>query len=279
MIIDGHTHIFPKEISENRQKYSQRDLAFREVYGNEKARMVDSEALLAVMDESGIEKAVVCGFSWQNHELCVRGNDCILKATQRYPTRLVGFGCVYPGDPDRAVQEIERCVAEGLRGIGEIGFYTRAMTHQDIDRMGSICWVLRRAKIPLLLHASETVGHSYAGKGETDLREFFRFIFSFPELTIILAHWGGGLIFYEMMPSVARVTQRVYYDTAASPYLYREDIYRVASLIVGADRIVFGSDYPLIRPERYVNQIRNAGLDDSSIEKILGQNMKRLLVL
>ncbi len=207
------------------------------------------------------------------------GNDAILEAVQRFPSRLVGFGCFSPEEPERAIEEIGRCVDGGIRGIGELGFYTRGMTQRDFVRMEPICKAISKIGIPLLLHVSETVGHAYPGKGETDLREVYRFVSAFPDLTVILAHWGGGLIFYEMMPSVAEVTQRVYYDTAASPFLYRKDIYRVAHEIIGPDRILFGSDYPLIRQERYLNEIKDAGLDPEQLDKILGENMSKLLGL
>jgi predicted TIM-barrel fold metal-dependent hydrolase len=82
-----------------------------------------------------------------------------------------------------------------------------------------------------------------------------------------------------MMPSVARVTQKVYYDTAASPFLYRRDVYRVVHEIIGPDRILFGSDYPLLDPGRHVNEIRESGLDSGPLEKILGENMRSLLGL
>lgn len=279
MIIDGHTHIFPREVGENRERYCQKDPGFRKIYHNEKARIVGPESLIAEMDSAGIDVAVVCGFPWQNHDLCIMGNDAIMEAVQRFPGRLVGFGCVYPGEPDRATKEIDRCVAGGLRGIGELGLYHRGMTEQDRVKLGPICKAIGSREIPLLLHVNETVGHSYPGKGDTDLREIYRFVASFPDMIIILAHWGGGLIFYELMPSVGQVTQRVYYDTAASPFLYRKSIYRVAHEIIGSDRILFGSDYPLISPQRHIDEIRKAGLSHASANKILGENMRRLLAL
>ncbi len=279
MIIDSHTHIFPREVYQNRLEYCQRDLAFREIYGDEKARMVGSELLVAEMDEAGVDLAVICGFPWQRHDLCVMGNDAIIEAVQRFRGRLVGFGSICFEEPDRAVKEIERCVAGGLRGIGELGFYTRGMNQQDIAGMEPICEAIRDLRIPLLFHANENVGHSYPGKGDTELREIYRFVSTFPDMDIILAHWGGGLLFYETMPSVARVTQRVYYDTAAGPFLYRKDIYRIAHQIIGPDRILFGSDYPLLQPRRYIKEIREADLDQVCVQKILGENMKRLLDL
>lgn len=279
MIIDAHTHIFPRDVYENRQKYCQRDPAFREIYGTEKARMIGPESVIAEMDRSGVDMAVICGFPWQSHELCAMGNEALLEAVHRFPDRLVGFCSVYPGDPDRAVQEIERCVASGLRGVGELGLYHRGMTEQDHNDLEAICRAVGALRIPLLLHVSETVGRVYPGKGETDLREVYRFVRACPDTTVILAHWGGGLVFYELMPSVAEVTQRVYYDTAASPFLYRKHVYHVADEIVGADRIVFGSDYPLISQDRYLDEIRGAGLSRTAVDKVLGENMQSLLGL
>jgi predicted TIM-barrel fold metal-dependent hydrolase len=211
--------------------------------------------------------------------LCVMGNDAILEAVQRFPDRLIGFCCVCPDQPDKAVLEIDRCVACGIRGVGEIGFYTRSMTDEDITRMGPICETVTALGIPLLFHVNETVGHSYPGKGETDLRQIYRFVCAFPDVVFILAHWGGGLVFYELMPSVAQVTQRVYYDTAASPFLFRKDVYHLAHRIIGPDRIVFGSDYPLIAPQRYIDEISDAGLDRTAVKKMLGENMRGLLRL
>ncbi len=279
MIIDGHTHIFPRQVCENRYHYCQRDPAFNEIYRNDKARMIGAEDLIVAMDHGGVDRAVVCGFPWCNHDVCVMGNNAIIEAVQRFPDRLIGFCCVCPGEPETAVPEIERCVAAGIRGVGELGFYTRRMTEEDIVGMSPICEAIKGFGIPLLLHVNETVGHAYPGKGDTDLKTIYRFICTFSDMTIILAHWGGGLFFYEMMPSVARMTRRVYYDTAASPFLYRRDIYKVAHEIIGPDRIVFGSDYPLIKPERYVSEISRAGLGRRAVEKVLGENMRDLLAM
>jgi hypothetical protein len=279
VIIDGHTHIFPRKVRQDRHRYCREDAAFAMIYGNEKSRMIGAEELVTEMDKAGVDMAVVCGFPWGNDDLCVMGNDTILEAVQRFPDRLIGFCCVCPEHPDKAVAEINRCVASGIRGVGELGFYTRSMTEEDIRAMSPICDAISGLRIPLLFHVNETVGHSYPGKGETELRQIYRFVSAYPDMIIILAHWGGGLIFYEMMPSVAHVTQRVYYDTAASPFLFRKDVYRVAHQIIGPDRIVFGSDYPLITPQRYFHEINGAGLDRTVVEKMLGENMRALLRL
>jgi predicted TIM-barrel fold metal-dependent hydrolase len=113
----------------------------------------------------------------------------------------------------------------------------------------------------------------------TPLERFYELILSFPRLPILLAHWGGGLPFYELMPEVAKAMANVYYDTAASPFLYSKKIYAIASKIVGAEKILFGTDFPLIRPQRYFQELEESGLSGEDREKILGLNLSRLLRL
>ena len=72
---------------------------------------------------------------------------------------------------------------------------------------------------------------------------------------LILAHWGGGLFFYNLLKrEVPDSLTDVYFDTAASPFLYKPEIYRLAGNIMGPRKILFGSDYPLIPPSRYFRE-------------------------
>jgi predicted TIM-barrel fold metal-dependent hydrolase len=48
---------------------------------------------------------------------------------------------------------------------------------------------------------------------------------------------------------------------------------------VGADKILFGSDYPLVPPRRYIEEMEDSGLREEERRKILGQNIKNLLKL
>ena len=81
------------------------------------------------------------------------------------------------------------------------------------------------------------------------------------------------------MPEVKNDFKNVYYDTAASPYLYRDSIYSVAQTIVGSNKILFGSDYPLIAFERYKKAINNEITSKSDIENILWKNTNNILNL
>jgi predicted TIM-barrel fold metal-dependent hydrolase len=279
MIIDCHTHVFPDEVRRNRGKYARSNPAFREIYGDEKAQMAGVEELVGSMDEGGIDKSVVCGFPWMDSALCAAGNDYISEAMRRFPDRIIGFGCIQPNDGDEAVAEVKRCISLGMKGIGEVASYPPAPPLYDIDVLRPICEILEEADLPLMLHTNETVGHSYPGKCTLTLKSIYNLICAFPGVQILLAHWGGGFIFYELMPEVAKAAEKIWYDTAATPFLYGRKIYSVAVTIVGADKILFGSDYPLVHPSRYIQEMEETGLEEEVRRTILGRNLKDLLKL
>jgi predicted TIM-barrel fold metal-dependent hydrolase len=275
MIIDCHTHIFPEEVRRDREAFCKRDEGFSSIYKNSKSKMAGVEDLLASMDESGIDRSVVCGFPWSQPDLCSLHNQYLMASASRYPNRLIVFVMLLFSNPDWSGKELDRAVKGGARGVGEIAFYRDEMTSQDIHSMKPLLTQMEKRGIPLLLHTNETIGHSYPGKGRTPLERFYELILSFPNLPIILGHWGGGLPFYELMPEVAKGMTNVYYDTAASPFLYSKKIYAIAREIVGVEKIFFGTDFPLISPRRYFKELEESSLSRQDQEKILGLNFSR----
>ncbi len=279
MIIDSHTHIFPEEVREHRDSFCDQDEGFGSLYRDPGARLAGAEDLIVSMDESGVDASVVCGFPWKAPGLCGLHNEYLLEAASRYPHRLVVFLSLPFSDPERSLEALEHGLRKGARGVGELAFYGPEMTSHDLERMGPVLGVMEERGVPLLLHANETIGHAYPGKGKTPLDRFFELAVSFRKLRMILAHWGGGLLFYELMPEVARALGHVYYDTAASPFLYSRKIYRLGCEIVGAERILFGSDFPLLSSKRYFREVSESGVSEEDRKKIFGGNMAKLLGL
>ena len=277
MIIDFHTHVLPPRIKEDRSRYVNNDLAFAAIYSDPGAKIASAEDLIAGMDEDGVDISVIAGYGWSTHELCVETNDYILESVARYPKRLVGFCAVQPSFREAAEAEIARCARGGAMGVGELrpDMLTVHFTSQDV--MKPFVDILREYRLILLLHTSEPVGHAYAGKGTATPDMIYPFIANFPDLPVVCAHWGGGLPFYALMPEVREALENVYFDTAASPFLYRPEIYEYVSRCVGTDRILFGSDYPLIPPSRLLREIDSISLPEKSRSMILSGNARRLL--
>ncbi|MCK5783516.1 MAG: amidohydrolase family protein, partial [Desulfobacterales bacterium] len=126
-------------------------------------------------------------------------------------------------------------------------------------------------------HTNEPVGHSYPGKTPNTLAQIYNLAKTFPDNKIILAHWGGGIFFYTLLKKEVKETlKNIYYDTAASPFLYTPDIYRAAINMAGLDKILLGTDYPLLPPSRYFSELESAGMTAEEKEQICGLNAARL---
>jgi predicted TIM-barrel fold metal-dependent hydrolase len=277
MIIDFHTHVFPPRIKQNRSQYIENDPCFAMLYSNKEAKLATTDELIASMDKVGIDISVIVNTGWTTHELCVETNDYILESIARYPKRLIGFCAVQPQSPEAAIAEIERCAKGGIRGVGEMRPDMQLFDLGDEAAMQPIVEALRKHKLILLTHASEPVGHDYPGKGIITPDRLYPFITNFPDLTIVCAHWGGGLPFYALMPEVKQAMKNVFFDTAASPFLYSPQVYNQVIQLVGADKILFGSDYPLLAQTRLLQEINSAGLSEEVKSLILSGNARRLL--
>ena len=279
MIIDFHTHIFSPRLRENREQYLGRDPCFAHLYSDPKAALATAEDLIASMDREGIDRSIVLNIGWASHQMCVETNDYIMEAISRYPERLVGFCALQPKEGEAAIAELERCARGGMRGIGEMRPDTQEFDLGDEEMMRPIVEAAADHRFILLTHASEPVGHLYSGKGNITPDILYRFICHFPQIPIVCAHWGGGLPFYALMPEVGRALENVFFDTAATPFLYRPEIFTHVAQIVGFDKILFGSDYPLLAPSRITSQLRSLGLGEEAEGLILGGNAERLLGL
>jgi hypothetical protein len=276
MILDAHVHVFPEEVRRHRERFCGLDPGFAAIYQNPGARMAAGEELLDALDEVGAHGAVIFGFPWMDPEICKDHNDHILEVCRGSGGRLMGLGCVNPASGERGIREAERCLQGGLRGIGEVATYGGGGGGLGSPFFSDLAQLVERWGRPLLLHVTEPVGHLYPGKDRTDLTELYEWILAHPDLDMVLAHWGGGLLFYELMPEVHRACRRVHYDTAASPFLYSPQVYRVALQIVGMERILLGSDFPLIHPRRYIQEIDSLGLQGEQVSGLLGGNAARL---
>jgi predicted TIM-barrel fold metal-dependent hydrolase len=277
MIIDFHTHIVPPHIKQNRGNYASNDRGFASIFSDPKAKLATADDVIASMDKDGVDISIVLNYGWKTQSLCVEINDYIMESITRFPHRLIGFCNVSMDAGDAMFRELERCMRGGVKGIGEIRPDTLSSPEKLTTTLRPLAEFAITNNLILLTHASEPVGHQYSGKGKATPDVIYMLITSFPELKIVCAHWGGGLPFYALMPEVKQAMKNVYFDTAASPFLYKSDIYKHVVQLIGEDKILFGSDYPLIPQRRFLKEIRALDLPEHIKEKILAGNAMQLL--
>ena len=276
MRIDTHVHVTPKEISNKALKIGEKEPYFDLLSKTPKNRFVTAEEIVDEMKKVGIDRSVIFGFSFQDMGLCQYVNDYVIEKVKAYPNELIGFISVVPNHP-KAPYEIERCYHKGLRGIGELfpAGQPFSISHEKDTRDFAICCL--QYDLPVMVHMNESVGHYYAGKTETTFKEIESFVTHHPDLKVILAHFGGGIFMYEMMKEVKESFKNVYYDNAASIFLYDSQIYRVMREAGVMEKLLFGSDFPLLSPSRYEKSIAESGLTETEKAQFLGENAKKLL--
>lgn len=294
MIVDFHAHVFPPSIREQRQELLASEPAFAAIYGNPEAKMATAGEVLASMNQAGIDRTVIVNFAWQSEALIDETNEYILAAATQSGGRLIPFVSVHlagrrhggaeteeqataqAGDPRAKIRAL---AAAGARGIGELRPADSGYNLANSDEADVLGWAAAAYDLPVLLHASEPVGHSYPGKEGLPISALYGFAANAPGVTIVAAHWGGGLPFYTLMPEVRDTLANTYFDTAADHLLYEPRIYRHAIDLVGVERILFGSDFPLTSQASALERLQASGLNEDELSAVAGDNAARLLGL
>lgn len=274
MIIDFHTHIFPRDVSQSRVLFMD-DPGFRMLYSPETSSLTDHTGLADYILENKLHGAAAMSFPWEGEIHCLRQNEYMASISGR--NNIYPFGMI-PLSGSKSIRVYaEEIKSYGLYGIGEIAFYIQGMNASNKNYLREVLESSAELSLPVCLHLNEPVGHKYPGKYEPSLSEVYDVLKNVPDATVVLSHWGGGMFLYELMPEVSTVLKNVYYDTAASPYLYSNEIYSTALKILGPEKIIFGSDYPLLGIGRYKDSIEKEIFSAEDRGKILGGNTRRIL--
>ncbi|MCB2186201.1 MAG: amidohydrolase family protein [Deltaproteobacteria bacterium] len=275
-MVDVHTHIFPPEVVAERERFLPGEPAFQAIYADPAAPMVTAEDLVAAMDQEGVDVSWAVGFPWEREENARLHNDYLAQAARAHPTRLRSLASIHPPTA-WATREAQRALGLGLHGLGEMAFYGGDVDPVSLD---PLCRLAAEAGVPLLLHTNEPVGHRYPGKAPMTLAALYRLVTAHPATKLVLAHLGGGLFFYSLLKKeVSQALANVWLDTAAAPFLYRPRAYGLACELMGAHKVLLGTDYPLLPASRYRRELSSpeAGLSPADLALVMGEGARRLL--
>jgi predicted TIM-barrel fold metal-dependent hydrolase len=277
VIIDFHTHIFPPEFVRRREALSARDPWFAELYAHPRAKMATADNLFASMVADGVDVSVTFPFGWSDPGLIEECNSYVIQAMRDHPGRIIGLAAVQPLAGRRAIAELERCARSGMPGFGELMPHGQGYDLGDTALLAPLVEAAQALGLFALTHASEPVGHAYLGKGDVSMNALHAFLTAFPALKVVAAHWGGGFPFYELMPEVRTLAAQLWYDSAASAYLYRPEVFATVARAAGAHKILWGSDFPLLGQRRMLDYARAGGLSEHDLALALGGNAAGLL--
>lgn len=259
MIIDAHAHIFPEKIA---AKAAVGIGAFYDIPMDCDGTL---ETLLRLSDEAGVDRCIVQSVATVPHQV-ESINNFIAESVKQYPDRLVGFGAMHP-DYENIEAETERIVSLGLKGIKLHPDFQEFQI--DEERAMPIYRAALKHGLPVLFHTGD---HRYDYSGPARFR---RIVDMFSDLTVIGAHFAGWSQWDEAQELFR--DHRVYVDLSSS--LYDMTAERAAELIhsFGADRVMFGTDYPMWTAKEELQRFNAIPLTDEERELILYKNALRLL--
>lgn len=261
-VFDAHTHVYSQEAALDPARWAAKrgESHWARLVSASAGRLslqgfVSQEEMLRAMDEADVEKALLLGWYWENPATCIEHNAFMAQWVKACPERFVASMAIHPHMPG-GLDALKAGKAAGFKGIGEIFPAIQGFELGGPQWRAMLEWASEEG-MPITFHVTEPVGREHSGAIRSPLEDYVKLAQAYPDLKMILAHWGGLLPFYELNPFIKKFLRNVYYDTAASSLLYDERIWRSVVDIVGADKVLFGSDYPLrLKPKDVRPQIK-----------------------
>ncbi|MGE0540897.1 MAG: amidohydrolase family protein [Dehalococcoidia bacterium] len=275
--IDVHVHAPAPPGTEDRSRSEQMASYFRS-----EATSGDPEAFYQYYKDRD-QIAVIFTVDARTEDKGDSPNDWIAELARRHPDQFIGFGTVNPNLGTAAVREARRCVEElGLRGFK---FHPITQRFEANDERYYPLWeTISNLGVPALFHTGQTgVGAGLPGQGGVKNKYgrpypyFDDLAADFPNLTVILAHPSFPWVDEQL--SIANVKRNVYIDLSGwSPKYFSANFIQYCNSLL-QDKALYGSDYPVITPDRWMRDFAEAPFRDEVRPKIMLENAKKLLKL
>ncbi len=260
-VIDAHCHIYPEKIVD-------RAVAGTDAFYSTKAacRGVASE-LLEIGDRVGIDRFVIQSVATTPHQV-ERINTFIAAEVAKAPDRFTGLGSAHPDCED------QKAVIEQIKGLGLHGI----KIHPDIQgfaiddpRMMHVYELCEAEGLVVLMHTGD---YRYDFSNPNRLLPVLK---AFPRLTVIGAHFGGWSLWDDASAVLADIPN-LWVDCSSTFPFAGNDLALGERLIkrYGADRVLFGSDFPMWSPEAELATFMKLELSNEERRMILAENAKRV---
>lgn len=261
-VFDAHCHIYPAKIA---QKAAAATAHFYDNLG----KTLDGTVQTLFATGGGITRFLVQSVA-TNPAQVRHINEFIAAEVAQFPDRLYGFGALHPHSEDLAA-DVDHLRALGLHGV---------KLHPDIQRFRldsaecfALCELCQQAGLPLLLHTGD---RRYDFSNPNRLIPLLR---RFPKLTVIAAHFGGWSVWSEAAQQLAGRFDNLWVDCSSSFFAMEPARARALIDAYGADRVLFGTDYPMWNPAQELERFLRLGLDEKAQADILYNNAARLFSL
>jgi len=259
-IIDCHTHIYPDALA---HKAAENIRHFYEI--DEVELDGTADALLSLGTAAGIDRFVILPVGMKPEQ--VRHVNDFSARMAASNSRFIGFGTLHAGMSD-LLDETERIISLGLHGIKIHSDFQRFAI--DDPRLFPMYEHIKN-KLPLLFHMGDPrYDYSHPARLKKVLQQF-------PDLQVIAAHFGGYSL-YETAYSLLKDTNCVFDISSSLMFMDSATACRYINGY-GAERMVFGTDFPLWDPPTEVEHFKALDLTDNQFEQIAHKTAERILGL
>ncbi len=260
-IVDSHAHIFPDKIA---QKAS---INIGHFYDIEMDFDGSVNKLLEIAEKNSIDRLLVHSVATVPQQV-THINDFIASQVSLHPDLFVGFASLHP-DMEGLAEEVDRVISLGLKGIKlHPDFQLFALDDENACRMYEIVG----DRLPFLIHTGDK---RYKYSNPSLLKKVAE---RYPDVKFIGAHFGGYSEWDEAENCLCGL-KNVWFDCSSSFFEISKE--KAVELIkaYGADRIFFGTDYPMWNAENELEIFNSLEISDEDKEKILWKNISDFLQL
>ncbi len=220
---------------------------------------------VAYLDKCDVRRGVISS-SWSNKAQTPddyhQGNREVAKYVDRYKGRFRGSCVITPFRIDEALREIEECHKQyGFVWLGEFCNYMTNYRY-DTPEWTEVMKLATKLNLVIQIHAN-TKEMEYLAE-------------NFPEATIVFPHLGGNREDIFARISIVAKHKNTHIDLSGSG-IERVGILERAVKEIGADRVLYGSDFTINEPSAVIVRVKNAFLTADEREQILYRNVERLL--
>lgn len=260
--IDAHCHIYPEKIA------SRAVAGTDTFYGEKSLCKGTAKDLILEGQKAGIDHFIVQSVATSPHQV-KSINEFIAKEVADADGIMTGLGTLHP-DSDDIKGDIEHILELGLRGV---------KLHPDIQKFKiddyrclKIYELCEQQNIPILMHTGD---NRFDYSNPNRLLPVMKI---YTSLTVVGAHLGGWSVWDEAVESLKDLPNFYVDCSSCFPFI---EASKVKELIkaYGADKVLFGTDYPMWSPTKEIELFLSLGLDESEIKCILNTNAKKVFNL
>ncbi len=235
-------------------------------YANFYIPQPNADTMVGVMDRLGVDRACICSIPACGADVS-RGNEMTAAAVHAYPDRFIGYASVNPHYPDRVRAELERSFDE--LGLTLIKLHPTLVEYPIFGPAYEPVWRFASERRTMIL------SHTWAGASTCSPRHFEPLAQAYPDTIFILGHSGGAPAGYIEAIDAALKYDNVYLDLCRSD-MSRVWVERIVDQ-VGADRVLWGTDFPFLEPSYLIGRLACTTLSDRAKRQVFGENAVRLL--